>query len=443
MSQLKGFIFDYAKCVGCHACMVACSNENGTKPPLSWRNVSHFNKEKLPLLGYVHLSLACNHCGEAPCKSACPSGAYTFDDETNAVIHIPELCLGCKYCTWACPFGAPQYNSEVGIIEKCHFCYHRLKEGKIPSCALNCPTGALSFGEIKEKSNPDTFGLSRKDIYPRITVHNADVVNSKPISDISATGVNSIDMQRHLQQVKSDLVNPFHEWPLAIFTLVGALLVGWVSALLMPNGLYLPLWLFALLAGGGMLLSALHLGKPLRSYLSVLNLKTSWLSREILLYGLFALFGFFSLLFDNNIQLIASSILGLTFLISVEMVYSITQKKFNTLIHSANTFAIALTFAAFFSQSWSVLLALLALRTMLFAVRTGTRSQIYNPAIAITAFFRMSLGFVIPFGFLAFTETTFNWVFTGSLIVGEVVDRFMFYGDFEPERPFSNDKLTG
>ena len=262
MSHVKGFIFDYSKCVGCHACMVACSNENGTKPPLNWRQVNHYNKEKLPLLGFVHLSIACNHCSEAPCKSACPSGAYSFDDETNAVIHNPDLCIGCKYCTWACPFGAPQYNGETGIIEKCHFCYHRLKENKIPACSLNCPTGALSFGDINEKPNPDTFGLSRKDIYPRIQVLNADVVNTTPLADNSAVGVNAGDMQKFFLQKSNNLVNPLYEWPLAVFTLVGAILVGWIGALVLPTSLNLPIWLYAILGGGGMLLSALHLGKP-------------------------------------------------------------------------------------------------------------------------------------------------------------------------------------
>lgn len=159
METTKGFIFDYSKCVGCHACMVACYVENSTKPPLSWRQVNHFNKEKLPLLGFIHLSIACNHCADAPCLKACPSGAYYVDKDTYAVIHSPELCIGCKYCTWACPFDAPKYNPDRGIIEKCHFCYHRLKENELPACALNCPTGALSFGEITKDSNPNVIGL--------------------------------------------------------------------------------------------------------------------------------------------------------------------------------------------------------------------------------------------------------------------------------------------
>ena len=62
-----GFIFDYSKCVGCHACVVGCYNENKTNPPIAWRQVNTFNHKKIPLAGFLNLSIACNHCIDAPC----------------------------------------------------------------------------------------------------------------------------------------------------------------------------------------------------------------------------------------------------------------------------------------------------------------------------------------------------------------------------------------
>lgn len=437
MKSTKGFIFDYSKCVGCHACMVACYAENDTKPPLSWRQVNHYNKEKLPLLGFIHLSLACNHCGDAPCLKACPSGAFSIDAETSAVIHNPELCIGCKYCTWACPFDAPKYNYERGIIEKCHFCNHRIKNDEIPACALNCPTGALSFGEISEESNPNAVGLSSQPIFPKISVKGEGVLNSVPIQDINASGVKEGDIKRFYRSKHEHVVSPMHEWPLALFTFIGAFLGGWVWAMIIPNSIQINYWTFGLLAAIALVLSAMHLGKPMKSYLSILNIKSSWLSREILLFGLFVFIGFLGLLLQSNVLLIIAGLIGLAFLISVEMVYSITRKKYSTPIHSSNTITIALTFAALFSQYWSVLIVLLALKTMLFAVRHGSKQYEYQPYIAFAAFFRLTLGFIIPFGFLAFTEMNFTWILAGSIILGEAIDRFMYYGDFEPERPFN------
>jgi Fe-S-cluster-containing dehydrogenase component/DMSO reductase anchor subunit len=417
--------------------MVACYVENNTKPPQSWRQVNHYNKEKLPLLGFIHLSLACNHCGDAPCLKACPSGAFTIDLETSAVIHNPELCIGCKYCTWACPFDAPKYNNERGIIEKCNFCYHRIKEGEIPACALNCPTGALSFGEIPDVSNPNAVGLSSQPIFPKISVKGEEVHNSVPMHDLNASGSNEIDIKRFHKSKNEHTISPMHEWPIAVFTFIGALLNGWIWATIIPKSIEINFWTFGFLGAIGIVLSAMHLGKPLKSYLSILNIKTSWLSREILLFGLFIFLGFLGLLLQSTVILIIASLIGLGFLVSVEMVYSLTKKKYSTPIHSSNTISIALTFGALFSQYWSVLIVLLALKTMLFAVRHGSKQYSYHPYIAFIAFFRLILGFLIPFGFLAFTEITFTWILAGSIILGEAIDRFMYYGDFEPERPFS------
>ncbi len=435
MATVKGFIFDYSKCVGCHACMVACYAENNTKPPLSWRQVKHFNKQKLPLLGFVHLSIACNHCKDAPCVKSCPSGAYTFDTDTSAVIHNLEKCLGCKYCTWACPFDAPKYNPEIGLVEKCNFCNHRLKEGQIPACALNCPTGALSFGDIDEQETPNAFGLSQRTIYPRIRIIGSEVKDLVPQMDNSVV-VEDASRVRQMDVSKS-YVNPLAEWPLVLFTFIGAFLTGWLISSIFENGISLSPWLFALLGTIGMVVSTFHLGKPLRAYLSIVNIKTSWLSREILLFGLFLISGFIALLSDVWFLSVSAALLGLLFMIAVEMLYSVTSKKTGHLIHCGNTIAIALVFASLFSMQWDLLIALMALKVAVYAVTIGTKPKGLSSRIALISFARFVLGFVIPFGLIAFSEIGFTAILVMLIILGELIDRFMFYYDFEPERPFS------
>ena len=158
------FIFDYNQCVGCHACVVACINENGFQEPKQWRNIHQSNNTHFPQLPLFYLSLACNHCADAPCLKNCPANAYSRDEKTGAVIHHSEKCIGCQYCTWACPYDAPKFNPKEGIIEKCTFCNNRIEENLKPACANLCPTGALDFTLVElsrqesVKSSPCSCG---------------------------------------------------------------------------------------------------------------------------------------------------------------------------------------------------------------------------------------------------------------------------------------------
>jgi Fe-S-cluster-containing dehydrogenase component len=431
MSTTQGFIFDYSKCVGCHACLVACSLENGVNPPLSWRKVNHFNKEKLPLLGFVHQSIACNHCIEAPCMKACPSNSFSFDKQTDAVIHNQDRCLGCKYCIWACPFEAPKYNEEKGIIEKCHFCYHRLKEGEMPACALHCPTGALSFGQIEEQAQLNAIGFSKKNVHPKINVIGSEIVHDIPEIDIKASGIEKTNLKKSILKYEHSIIDALNEWPLVLFTFIGSLITGWFWAEKLLNSIQIPFWIFVTLGFIALFLSTFHLGKPFRSHLSLLNLKNSWLSREILFFGLFFFTGIMAFLSGNNMMVYLTSLMGLLFLISIEFVYSIKEKKNRTLLHSANTLATALTFTALFAEFWSILILLLALKTMAFTIRKGLLSLFESPLISIISFARMIFGIFVPLCFVVFTDYKFSWWLFASLILGEIIDRFIFYVDFK------------
>ncbi|MFP4556441.1 MAG: DmsC/YnfH family molybdoenzyme membrane anchor subunit [Bacteroidales bacterium] len=393
----------------------------------------------MPLLGFVNLSIACNHCKEAPCLAACPASAFSFDDETKAVIHNSDNCIGCKYCTWACPFDAPKYNSNTGLIEKCNFCNERLKMGMEPACSTNCPTGALSFGEIPVVFSPQTSGLSLKPIYPRIKVKNESVVHSVPRIDSVTAGVEYKDIQNHYAK-RYSLKSILPEVPLAVFTFIGSLLVGWLSAKTVNPAVNLSFWNFMGLGIIAVLFSTIHLGKPLRAYRSIKNIRRSWLSREILLFGFFMGLGTIALLFQLKVLLVIAAFAGFIFLGAVEMLYFSIKKGTSLYINSANTVITAMVFLALFLHSWNVLIALLALKTMLFTVKAYKNSFDRFVSIATASLFRLSIGIFVPFFFLVQPDFEFSWIFASYIILGEFIGRLMYYIDFSPERPFDNLK---
>ena len=122
------FVHDLSTCVGCHACVVACASENATEPGGFWRQIVTFNEDRHEHLPVFHLSLACNHCLDAPCERHCPALAIARDDRTGAVLIDALRCIGCRYCSWVCPYDAPRFDAGRGVVGKCTLCHHRLLE---------------------------------------------------------------------------------------------------------------------------------------------------------------------------------------------------------------------------------------------------------------------------------------------------------------------------
>ncbi len=165
------FVFDPDRCTGCQACELACSIENDLGPDRTWRDVITFNEPANAGIPRYHLSLACNHCEEPACMYACPALAYSRDQATGAVLIDAGRCIGCRYCAWACPYGAPTYERERGVMGKCTFCHHRLRDGLKPACATLCPTGALDFAELPESEiGGDVGGFPRTALGPSIRI---------------------------------------------------------------------------------------------------------------------------------------------------------------------------------------------------------------------------------------------------------------------------------
>ena len=127
------FTFDPNRCTGCQACVVACWMENREQQSRPWRTVHTFNACGHPQLPIFSLSFACHHCEQPACLEHCPADAYTKDATTGNVTIHAELCIGCRYCTWACPHDAPKFNETTGTIEKCTFCAGRLARGQEPA----------------------------------------------------------------------------------------------------------------------------------------------------------------------------------------------------------------------------------------------------------------------------------------------------------------------
>ncbi|MDR5673729.1 4Fe-4S dicluster domain-containing protein [Halalkaliarchaeum sp. AArc-GB] len=164
MSDEWTFYFDPNKCIGCHACAVACDvrNDRDTDDD-RWRTLRHVGIGEFPDYEETAVSMSCFHCGNAPCERVCPTSALNKRDSDGIVTVDQDVCIGCHYCGWACPYGAPTYDEE-SRMSKCHLCLgegegngagkpsrKRPEEGgATPGCVDNCVTDALHAGPVSE-----------------------------------------------------------------------------------------------------------------------------------------------------------------------------------------------------------------------------------------------------------------------------------------------------
>lgn len=157
------FYFDQTRCMGCHACVVACKDWNDVKPGQArWRRLSNKESGVFPDVKVFNLVLSCNHCKNPACTAACPVGAIYKRESDGIVIVNRDLCQSIKACAVACPYGAPQFGDddseptkEAGWavahpMQKCTMCWDRQAKGLQPSCVASCPQRALDFGTVEE-----------------------------------------------------------------------------------------------------------------------------------------------------------------------------------------------------------------------------------------------------------------------------------------------------
>jgi len=166
-----GLVIDLDICVGCHACAVNCKEWNtgghsapltdlmpyGDKPRGVWFNRIHTFEVEDEASGEsrtVHFPKSCLHCEDAPCVTVCPTGASYKREDDGIVLVNADTCIGCKLCSWACPYGAREYDETEGVMKKCTLCVDRIyndnlaPESRVPACVSTCPAGARHFGDL-------------------------------------------------------------------------------------------------------------------------------------------------------------------------------------------------------------------------------------------------------------------------------------------------------
>lgn len=144
-----GFVIDHDSCIGCHACTVACKAENDV-PVGSFRTwVKYTEQGVFPDIKRHFLVERCNHCTDAPCVTICPVNA--LEKRPDGIVDLDrDACIGCKACMQACPYDAIYLNEDLGAVEKCHFCAHRVDRGLEPACVTVCPVGAIIAGDLHD-----------------------------------------------------------------------------------------------------------------------------------------------------------------------------------------------------------------------------------------------------------------------------------------------------
>jgi Fe-S-cluster-containing dehydrogenase component/DMSO reductase anchor subunit len=428
------FTFDASRCVGCQACMVACRLTNTGHSELFWRQVWTYNDFQHPALPVFNLSLACNHCAQAPCLPGCPARAYSVDSESGTVQHDPGKCIGCQYCTWLCPYAAPKYNKEKGVIEKCSFCISRTKEGMLPVCTQSCPTGALGYqtGETNQHLFP---GFPETGTSPAILITRKNERSSA--LKASTLSPEESDLFYRMAAGKRPASHWVHDLPLVVFTLSATILSSLTTAILAGANRISP-WLFLCCGLLGVLFSSLHLGKKGRAWRSVLNLKSSWLSREILAYGLFLMAGFIWLLFPSMLMTgLVTNISGVACLVSIDQVYRKIPRPIPVKWHSAEVLVFTWPlFVAVFIDFQIAAAIILLIKGIVYLHRHWTNPSGRTWLSVMKATFRLCVGIIVPCILIWSTswDISKSWILV-LVAAGEMADRIEFYAEIKVLSP--------
>jgi formate dehydrogenase iron-sulfur subunit len=294
LHQQYAFRVDLDACTGCKACVTACHNLNGLEEDELWRKVGlvedSLNADSLQRMDQQTVTSACHHCESPGCLSGCPVNAYEKDPTTGIVRHLDDQCIGCRYCQLMCPYDVPTYSERLGVVRKCDMCQGRLAAGEAPACVQGCPNEAISISIVdSNRDRPDRMLPVAPGVMPESNW-------TRP----TTTYVSARGNPKPMIPVDSSHVRPAEgHTPLAIMLVltqaaIGALcLEGFFAALpgSIAPGLFaraVSVSLATAIGLAGLGASILHLGRPLWAFRAILGLRTSWMSREIVVLGGFA-----------------------------------------------------------------------------------------------------------------------------------------------------------
>ncbi len=201
--QELAYALDISRCVGCRRCVYACVDENNLSrdPEVHWIRVlemdgehgvdfahanAYYDAEEVPRPGHFYLPVSCQQCRNPACVKTCPTGA-TWQEPDGITVIDYDWCIGCRCCISACPYGARHFNwaepeltedqlnpelhvlgnrpRPAGIVEKCTFCIHRVRNGRYPACVEICPVGARKFGNLLDPNSEIRYVLENKRVF--------------------------------------------------------------------------------------------------------------------------------------------------------------------------------------------------------------------------------------------------------------------------------------
>lgn len=336
VGEQYAFDVDLDKCSGCKACVSACHSLNGLDDGEAWRDTGLLvsNDWRQPYQQTV--TTACHHCVDPACLNGCPVLAYDKDPVTGIVRHLDDQCIGCQYCVLKCPYDVPKYSVRRGIVRKCDMCSDRLAVGEAPACVQACPHEAIRITLVETKAVETGFrgdgkrngnSVSAIPLTPSLSPSEGEKVPEGRVSGLLGTTFADGRGEDHASldclaaatflpdspapaytlpttryttakaipaSVRAADREELHSQPvhtpLVIMLVLSQLSVGLfaIELLLSLSALRPAQTLAALVAGlAGVAVSVGHLGRPLGAWRSFLNLRRSWLSREIVVFGLF------------------------------------------------------------------------------------------------------------------------------------------------------------
>lgn len=272
------FHFNMTKCIGCRSCEIACNEQNGNPTDIRWRRMGEIEGGVYPDTQRHYLSMGCNHCLDADCVRGCPVDAYTKDPVTGIVLHSADACIGCQYCVWNCPYSVPQFNPERGVVGKCDMCHGRLVDGLEPACVNACPEGAIEIEIVDMASWREDYAAAES---PGMPAAGHTISTTRITLPPQTTAA--------LERVDGGRIRPEHAHLSLVFmtTLIQTVTGSLIVTLIWKGTSTVVFTILLAITAVALNISVFHLGRPAYAWRALKMWRRSWLSREVLLFGLF------------------------------------------------------------------------------------------------------------------------------------------------------------